>query len=136
MVAYAGKYKRTSADKYEDFLSKLGVGFMTRKAATASTPTMEISETAPGKWKIVTATTLSKTELNFEFGVAFDEKTPDGRETSTTVTKEGDNTWITSQKNKKSGGKDVTVRRTFTDAGIDVEMICDDVVSKQFFTRE
>lgn len=44
MVQFAGTYKRTKEEKYEEFLSKLGVGFMVRKAATVSAPTMTISE--------------------------------------------------------------------------------------------
>ena len=38
-----GKYERVTADKYEEFLTELGVNFLLRKAATASTPTMEVS---------------------------------------------------------------------------------------------
>ena len=49
MVQFAGKYKRTKEEKYDDFLAKLGLNYLTRKAATASTPTMEITETSPGK---------------------------------------------------------------------------------------
>lgn len=60
-----GKYTRTSEKKYEDFLSKLGVGFILRKAATASTPTMEITQDG-NKWKMVTATSLKSIVLEFE----------------------------------------------------------------------
>ena len=56
---------RTSEEKYEDFLNKLGVGFMLRKAALASTPTMEITKTGD-KWKMVTATALKSVVLEFE----------------------------------------------------------------------
>lgn len=65
MVQVTGKYTRTKEAKYKDFLSKLGVGFLTRQAATASTPTMEITETN-GKWKMVTSTTLKSIVLEFE----------------------------------------------------------------------
>merc|ERR1712198_114758 len=85
MVQFVGKFKRETEEKYEDFLNKLNVGFMKRKAATASTPTMEISE-AGGKFKMVTSTTLTSIELNFELGVPFDETTADGRTCKTTVT--------------------------------------------------
>ena len=43
MAAYVGKYDRTSADKYDEFLSELGVNMLMRKAATASTPVFEVS---------------------------------------------------------------------------------------------
>ena len=153
MVQITGKYTRTKEEKYKDFLSKLGVGFLTRQAATASTPTMEITETN-GKWKMVTSTTLKSIVLEFELvndffflkkvfefscqnflqGVEFDETTADGRKCKTTVTKDG-NTMITMQKAQVKGQKDVKVIRKFTDAGIEVQMICEDVVSDQFFAR-
>ena len=152
MVQVTGKYTRTKEAKYKDFLSKLGVGFLTRQAATASTPTMEITETN-GKWKMVTSTTLKSIVLEFELvnnfysekylnfhaqnylqGVEFDEDTPDGRKCKTTVTKDGD-TMITMQKAQVKGQKDVKVIRKFTAAGIEVQMICEDVVSDQFFAR-
>ena len=48
---------------------------------------------------MVTATTLKKVELNFELGKPFDESTPDGRDTTTTVTLDG-NKMVTIQKPK------------------------------------
>ena len=56
MVKFAGKYTRTQEEKYDEFLAKLGLNYLMRKGATVSTPLMEISETAPGKWKMVTST--------------------------------------------------------------------------------
>ena len=38
-----GKYERTSADNYDELLKALDVNFLLRKAATASTPVMEVS---------------------------------------------------------------------------------------------
>merc|ERR1712021_102082 len=134
MVQMTGIYKRTSEAKYEDFLNKLGVGFMMRKAALASTPTMTITQTGD-KWKMTTATTLKSMTLEFTLGVPFDEDTADGRKCKTTVSMEGDNKLITSQKAQKSGQKDVTVIREFSDKGIAVQMICEDVTSVQFFDR-
>ena len=104
-----------------------------RKAATASTPTMEISQNG-NKWKMATKTVLKTVELNFEIGVPFDETTTDGRKAKTTVTMEG-NKLITNQIATEPGKKNVKVIREFTDDGIDVQMICEDVVSKQYFKR-
>lgn len=61
--------------------------------------------------------------------------TADGRKAKTTVTMEGDDTMITMQRAQEKGKKDVKVIRKFTDAGIEVQMICEDVVSEQFFSR-
>merc|ERR1712189_162494 len=59
--------------------------FLLRKAATVSTPVMEISEDA-GTWNIKTSTTLKTMELKFKLDEQFDETTPDGREVSAKVT--------------------------------------------------
>ena len=57
MVQITGKYKRTSIENFEEFLNEVGVGVLLRKAALASTPTMEISKSGE-KWKMVTSTIL------------------------------------------------------------------------------
>ena len=78
-----------------------------RKAATASTPTMEITQNG-NKWKMATKTVLKTVELNFEIGVPFDETTTDGRKAKTTVTMEG-NKLITNQIATEPGKKNVKV---------------------------
>jgi len=134
MVNIEGVYTRTEEKDYDKFLSALGVGFLLRKAATSSTPTMTISKSGD-KWSMVTATTLKKVELNFELGKPFDESTPDGRDTTTTVTLDG-NKMVTIQKPKNPKQKTVEVIREFSDEGIKVQMKCEDVVSHQFFKRQ
>ncbi len=135
MVQFAGKYKQTKEDKYEDFLKGLGLNLFMRKAAKSSTPTMEIHETSPGKWKAITATKMKAVEVNFESGKPFDEDTADGRKCTTTITIDG-NKWITDQLNKKEGGPNVHVVREFSDEGIDVTFRTGNVVAKCFFQRQ
>ena len=52
---------------YSRILSKyfFGLGYLLRKAAMASDPTVEITNTG-NKWKIVTATILKTMTLEFE----------------------------------------------------------------------
>merc|ERR1712018_761308 len=88
MEAFVGKYERTAAEKYEEFLKALDVNFLLRKAATVSTPVMEVSEEA-GVWTIKTSTTLKSMELKFKVGEEFEETTPDGREVKSVVKMEG-----------------------------------------------
>ena len=38
-----GKFERTDAENYDELLKALDVNFLLRKAATASTPVMEVS---------------------------------------------------------------------------------------------
>ena len=107
-----GKYERMSEEKYDDFLKALGLNFMLRKAATVSTPVMEVSELG-GVWSIKTSTSLKVIELKFKVGEAFDETTPDGREVSALVTIDG-NKLISEQTAKKSGEKSTKTIREFT----------------------
>ena len=100
----SGSFTQVSAEGYEDVLKALNVGFMLRKAATASTPVMTITE-AGGKWNMITKTTMKSSEISFELGKEFDEETADGRKCKTTVTVEG-NKMILSQKATKPGEKD------------------------------
>merc|ERR1739844_4987 len=103
MDAFKGKYERTSADKYEELLKELDVNFLLRKAATVSTPVMEVTEDG-GVWTIKTSTTLKTMELKFKLGEPFDETTPDGREVTATVTFEGGKI-VSVHKAKKEGQK-------------------------------
>ena len=61
-----GKFVRTQNDNYEAVMEKLGVSWLLRKAAGASTPVMEISE-AGGNWVIKTSTTMKTMELKFRY---------------------------------------------------------------------
>ena len=128
---------RIKEEKYNDFLVKLGVGFIMRKAALSGTPTMEISKDG-NKWTMVTKSPFITTDMtsNIELGVPFEEITTDGRKCKTTITMEGDNKLITNQVATEEGKKSVKVIREFSDEGIDVQMICGDVISKQFFKRK
>merc|ERR1712198_464931 len=103
MDSFKGKYQRVSAEKYEEFLKALDVSFMLRKAATVSTPVMEVSEEG-GYWTIKTSTTLKAMELKFKIGEEFEETTPDGRDVTAKVVQDG-NKLICEQKAKKAGQK-------------------------------
>jgi hypothetical protein len=41
-MSFAGKYEKVSAENYEEFLTALGVNAVMRKAATCSSPIMEV----------------------------------------------------------------------------------------------
>ena len=130
-----GKYERVSEEQYDDFLKALGVNFMLRKAATVSTPVMEVSELG-GVWSIKTSTSLKAMELKFKIGEAFDETTPDGREVSAMVTLDG-NKFISEQTAKKSGQKSTKTVREFTGSECIVTMtiIGSDIVCVQKFKK-
>lgn len=54
-----------------------GVGLITRKAANAVTPTVELKKDGDS-FVLVTSSTFKNTELKFKPGVEFDEERPDG----------------------------------------------------------
>ena len=118
MDAFKGKYERTSAENYEEFLKALDVSYLLRKAATVSTPVVEVTENS-GVWSIKSSTTLKSMELKFkviwkvlnwywllytQIGVEFEESTPDGRDVKAIVNFEGGKI-VTVQKAKKAGQK-------------------------------
>merc|ERR1712037_853647 len=70
-MGITGTYTQVSSEKYEEFLKALGVGFILRKAALASTPVMTISEEG-GNWTMVTKTTVKSIELKFRIGEEFE----------------------------------------------------------------
>merc|ERR1712212_162236 len=134
MVQVTGSYTQTSNEGYEEFLKKLNVGFILRKAAMASTPVMTTAEEG-GNWTMITKTTVKSIELRFRLGEEFEETTTDGRKCKTTVSLAG-NKMTTSQKATKAGEKDVTVVRSFDDGGIMVTLTCEDVVCTQKYSRD
>ncbi len=71
----------------------------------------------------------------FKYGEPFDERTPDGRECTSTITLEGEDTWVHSQVNKKEGGKDVVAVRRFHEGGIDAKVTCEGVTAEYTFVR-
>merc|ERR1712126_126484 len=136
MESFKGKYQRTSAENYEEFLKALDVNFLLRKAATVSTPVMEVSEEG-GVWTIKTSTTLKSMELKFKIGEEFEETTPDGREVTAKVVQDG-NKLICEQKAKKAGQKSTKSIREFTDEECIYTMTIDgndDLVCVQKFKR-
>ena len=132
-----GKYKRTSVDNYDELLKELGVNALFRKAATVSTPTMEVTKEGE-TWTIKTSTTLKTMTLKFKVGETFDETSPDGRDVSSIVTQEG-NKFVCTQTAKKEGQKSTLSTREFNgdECIYTLEVVGADppVVCKQVFTR-
>ena len=69
MEVFKGKFERTSAENYEEFLKAMDVGYLLRKAATVSTPTLEVTESG-GVWSFKTSTTLKSIDLKFKVSLS------------------------------------------------------------------
>lgn len=130
-----GKYDRVSEENCEEVLKALNINFFLRKAATISTPQMEVTE-EDGVWTIKTSTILKTIELKFKVGEPFDETTPDGRKVSSLVTVEG-NKLICVQTAKVDGEISTKSIREFTEdeCVVTMEIIGTEVVSVQTFKR-
>ena len=85
----------------------LNFSWLLRKAATASTPTVTISEEA-GTWSIKTATTVKTMETKFKLDEKFDDVSVDGREVSCLAKFDAGKLIIT-QDAKKEGEKSLKV---------------------------
>merc|ERR1712215_521110 len=103
MEVFKGKFERVSSENYEELLKALDVSYLLRKAATVSTPIVEITE-ENGVWSIKSSTTLKSMELKFKVGVEFEETTPDGRDVKSVVNFEGGKI-VTVQRAKKASQK-------------------------------
>merc|ERR1712099_99196 len=95
-------------------LKELDVNFLLRKAATVSTPMVEVTEDG-GVWTIKTSTTLKTMELKFKLGEPFDETTPDGREVTAVCSLEGGKI-VSVQKAKTEGQKSTKSTREMNGA--------------------
>jgi len=136
MVEMKGTYERSAAENYEAFLDALGVGMILKKAATATTPVMTVTEEG-GQWTIKTSTMLKSMELKFKLGEEFDEKTPDGREVTSIVTQEGDKLICKQTAKKDSEASTISTREFFDDKCVlHIEIVGKGVACTQTFTRK
>ena len=89
------------------------------------------------EWLFKTSTTLKTMELKFKLGVEFEEKTPDGREVTAIVTKEGD-TFVSIQTAKKEGEKSTKITREFVGDEVIVisQVIGSDLICTQKFKKQ
>ena len=132
---FVGKYKRTSAERYEEFLDALGVNVLLRKAATSLNLFVEVSEEG-GNWTIKTSTTLKTVELKFRLDEESEETTPDGREVRAVNKMEG-NKLVTVQTAKKDGEKSTKSVREFNGDELvyTMEIVGGDITCVQKFKR-
>ena len=130
-----GVYQRFYDENSDEVMKALNLNFILRKAATISTPQMEVTE-EDGIWTITTSTMLKSMSLKFEVGKAFDDVTPDGRKVSSLVTVEG-NKFICVQTAKNESDKSTKSIREFTEDEciVTLEIIGTDIVSIQKFKR-
>ena len=130
MGSFAGTYRLTKSDGYEEYLKAIGVGLATRKIGASQTPTVEVQENGDD-FKLKTITTFKTTDLAFKIGEEFVEETDDGRKFNTTVTRDG-NTLVQVQ---KLDTLTATITRIFSSEGLEAIFQTGDIVSKRSYKR-
>ncbi len=134
MVQFAGKYKLSKEEHYEDFLKAIRINAWLAKAARAAPQTLDVVQEGPN-YRVVTTTFMrTMNEETYVFGQTFDRETGDGRNVETTYSIDGD-TWTKVERDKSPVGPDVMVVSAYSNEGIDTTIYVNDIVCKIFYKR-
>ncbi|XP_061382214.1 fatty acid-binding protein isoform X1 [Danaus plexippus] len=130
MFLCAGKkYKLIESKNFDDFMKALGVGLITRKAANAVTPTVELRQDGDN-FVLVTSSTFKTTEMKFKPGEEFDEERADGAKVKSVCTFEGN---TLKQVQKAADGLEVTYVREFGPEEMKAVMTAKDVTCTRVY---
>ncbi|XP_004697792.2 fatty acid-binding protein 12 [Echinops telfairi] len=121
-----GTWKSTSCEHFEDYMKELGIGRVSRRLGCLAKPTVTIS-TNGDIITIKTKSIFTNNEISFKLGEAFEEATPDGHKTKSTITLDNDSLMQTQDWN----GKEITITRKLVDG----KMVVDSAVNNVTCTR-
>ncbi|XP_012867915.1 PREDICTED: fatty acid-binding protein 12 [Dipodomys ordii] len=125
-----GTWKSISCENFENYMKELGIRKASRKLGCLAKPTVTIS--ADGD--IITIKTRSifkNTEISFKLGEEFEETTPPGHKTKSTVTLDND----TLVQVQDWGDKKITIRRKLVDGQMVVESSVNNVICTRIYER-
>ncbi|XP_059050370.1 sodium/calcium exchanger regulatory protein 1 [Achroia grisella] len=123
------KYKMVSSENFDEFMKTLGVGLITRKAANAVTPTVELRKDGDS-YVLVTSSTFKTTEVKFVPGQEFDEERADGAKVKSVCTFEGN---TLKQVQKGGDGLEVSYIREFGPEELKATMTAKDVTCTRLY---
>ena len=123
------KYKMTSSENFDEFMKVLGVGLITRKAANAVNPTVELRREGD-EYNLVTSSTFKTTEMKFKPGEEFEEERADGAKVKSVCTLEAN---ILKQVQKADDGLEVTYIREFGPEEMKAVMTAKDVTCTRLY---
>ncbi|XP_069587630.1 fatty acid-binding protein, adipocyte-like [Ranitomeya imitator] len=128
-----GTWKLTdnNSDDFDKYMEKVGVTFLTRKAACHLKPDVNITKNND-EWCIKTTSTFKNTELSFKCGEEFDETTADGRKVKSIVTLENG---VLKQK-QAWDGKESIITREVKDGRLVATCIFQDVNCVRIYDRK
>merc|ERR1712150_65505 len=112
MSKLVGTWNLVESENFDDYLKVMGVSFMLRKVASTIKPSLTI-ENSGNDWVFKVTSTFKNQETKFTDGVAFDEATMDGRESTNTIRSEGSDKLV--QEQTVGGLKNHIVREVVDD---------------------
>ncbi|CAF0741579.1 unnamed protein product [Didymodactylos carnosus] len=116
-----GTWKYEDGEKFDDFLSELGISLPLRISARAVKPTIIITQEPNGKWVFKSESTFKTQAYEFEPNVEFTETRLDGEEVKSTIRFTDDGHWMHTSRDKK--GKESTIER-YVDEKDQQQVIC------------
>lgn len=136
MEDFQGTWILENTENFDGYMRKLGVNFVMRKLGNLAKPTQEVKVSDDGEVyiKTVTSSTIGKwSEITFKLDQEFDEKTIDGRQVKSMVTKEDDGFLHT--QNPLNGGPKTTIRRQMEDGKYIMKLECDGEVCTRIYVK-
>ncbi|KAM4864644.1 fatty acid-binding protein 12 [Thomomys bottae] len=125
-----GTWKSISCENFENYMKELGIKKASRKLGCLAKPTVTIS--ADGDViTIKTKSIFKNTEISFKLGEEFEETSPAGYKTKSTVTLDND----TLVQVQNWGDKETTIQRMLVDGQMVVESSVNNVMCKRIYER-
>jgi len=86
--ALIGTWKLVTSENFDEYMKAVGVNAIVAKVGSSLKPTLIIAKDGD-TWTVRSESTFKNTEVKFQLGVEFDEKTADDRNMKTTFTLDG-----------------------------------------------
>lgn len=127
---FLGKFELESSENFDEFLSELGVGYLTRAVATRAKSQYEITKNGE-YYTLKTHSPFRTAEITFKLnGETFEEERLDGEHVKSNMTMSG-NKWI----QRQFGEKEVTYIREFTGDEVKLTAIVNNVITVRVYKR-
>uniref|UniRef100_A0A8D2CLN2 Fatty acid binding protein 12 n=1 Tax=Sciurus vulgaris TaxID=55149 RepID=A0A8D2CLN2_SCIVU len=106
-----GKWKSISCENFEKYMKEMGIGRANRKLGRLAKPSCDQSVTNGRCDHHKTKSIFKNNKISFKLGEEFEETTPGGQKTKSTVTLDND----TLVQVQDWNGKETTIRRKLVD---------------------
>ncbi|KAJ8354353.1 hypothetical protein SKAU_G00219200 [Synaphobranchus kaupii] len=129
---FAGTWKISSSENFDEYMKALGVGFAIRQMGNMAKPNLIISVDDQGMISMKSHSTFKTTEIKFKLNEEFDETTADDRKTKTVMALE--NGKLVQKQNWD--GKNTTIERSIEDGKLIAKCTMNDVVAVRTYVKE